>query len=64
MKLCGGEIQPDTILQRRINKGKMIVKKGLWMEVKDRFVYHVLPSILILLFVIINDVYDMFDSYI
>ena len=40
-------------------------ERELWMKGSKRWIgIPVLPSTLIFLFVIINDVYDMFDSYI
>ena len=48
----------------RMNEGKRLEVRGLQIKGdKMWIIYHILPFALILLFVIINDIYDMFDSY-
>ena len=47
-----------------MNGGKILANRGLWMKGDKRWIiYHDLPSTFVLLFTIINDVYDMSSSY-
>ena len=66
MKLCGAITALCHFIKRglQMNGGKMMVERGLWIKEDKRWIiYHVLPYTLILLFMVINDDFDMSDNY-